>query len=98
LSYLAFKGELGPGQQVEHSCDVRACVAPHHLRAGTAKSNNEDKARKGRAAKKLTAEQVVEIRARCAAGEFQYVVARDYGVTQRAVWNVVHRLHWGHVP
>ncbi len=43
---------------------------------------------------KLKAKQVVEIRARAAAGENSRELAQEYGVTYCAVWRIVKRLSW----
>jgi DNA invertase Pin-like site-specific DNA recombinase len=43
---------------------------------------------------KLTPEAAAEIRQRYAAGESQAALGRAFGITQRAVWQVVHRLTW----
>ena len=48
-------------------------------------------------AAKLTEAQVLEIRARCAAGEMQRVVAAQYGVTQSSVSYIVSRKKWAHI-
>jgi len=47
---------------------------------------------------KLTAEQVTEIRQRRARGEYMTVLAREYGVAYNAIWCIVHRKHWKHIP
>jgi len=41
-SYVAFKGEIGKGLYVCHSCDVKHCVNPSHLWLGTCKDNIQD--------------------------------------------------------
>jgi len=97
LSYSAFVGPIPAGLLVQHSCDNRWCVSPDHLALGTDATNATDKTQKGRAAFKLTPDAVREIRRRVAAGEYQHVVAKDFGVHQANVWRVVHRLIWGHV-
>lgn len=47
VSYELYKGPIG-GLHVLHSCDNPSCVNPEHLRLGTHKENQEEKARKGR--------------------------------------------------
>ena len=42
-------GEIPPGMQVLHRCDVTFCVNPSHLFLGTHQDNMRDKALKGRA-------------------------------------------------
>ncbi|TAM15935.1 MAG: hypothetical protein EPN65_16610 [Pandoraea sp.] len=41
-SFLAHGGELANGEWVLHRCDVRCCVNPAHLYAGTAVDNRRD--------------------------------------------------------
>lgn len=47
-SYMQHKGPVPPGMVVCHSCDVKNCVNPDHLWAGTQKQNLEDMRAKGR--------------------------------------------------
>jgi hypothetical protein len=57
---------------VMHTCDNTRCIEPTHLAAGDWGANNKDRANKGRSAqnvhsrRRLTAEQVAEIRQRFA--------------------------------
>lgn len=48
LSYKLFKGDIPSGLHILHQCDVRACVNPAHLRAGTNQDNIRDSMVKGR--------------------------------------------------
>jgi len=102
-------GPIPNGLQVLHRCDVRNCTNPAHLLPGTQQENVDDMYAKDRAdhtrnAKgerqhlaKLTAEKVLEIRARHDKGEPQKDIARCYGVTSQSVWAVVHRKTWKHI-
>lgn len=47
LSYIVFNGEYNRALLICHKCNIRNCVNPGHLYAGTAKQNQEDKARAG---------------------------------------------------
>ncbi len=74
---------------VRHLCDVKLCVEPFHLLAGTSAQNNQDNWDRIRA-KKLSDVQVAEIRARYAAGGVsQYQLAREYQVGQPHISSVV---------
>jgi hypothetical protein len=105
---LAYELSVGPiprGLCVMHICDNPPCVNPAHLRVGTLVENNADRELKGRGgqrkrhgtangAAKLTPAQVQEIRARCAAGESQTSVARDFPINQPHVSRIVREEVW----
>ncbi len=92
--------------EVMHTCDVRSCVNPKHLRAGTRKLNMADMKAKGRGAKvikprgaahpmaKLTE---ADARAVLASNETLTVLAERYGVTSSAIWSIRNRKSWTHI-
>ena len=48
-SYMLYKGPIPDGFLVLHSCDVKNCVNPRHLRLGTQSENIKEMYQKGRA-------------------------------------------------
>lgn len=85
---------------VLHKCDNRKCCNPEHLFLGSMRANLLDAYRKGRKSQpqsghvnaKLTPEQVKDIRATYDAGGVRQVdLAKQYGVSQRAISLVVRR-------
>lgn len=86
---------------VLHKCDVRHCVNPDHLFAGTAQENTDDMIKKGRAGiksrhnAKLTDEQV---RAMLKENEDDVkVIAKKYNVSVNTVWGIFHRRTYKHI-
>jgi hypothetical protein len=108
-SRLAFEfsgGELKLGLMVLHTCDNPPCCNPKHLVAGTNLDNVLDMVAKGRQDRgvsrynaKLTPEKVIGIRRSYQAGELdQYELSERYGVSQTAIWNIIHYKRWRLCP
>ena len=93
-AYALANGELPSGAHVIHSCDNRACINPAHLRAGTNQENIADKANKGRAGKKLTAEAAKEIKNMLSQGYKQYKIATQFGIHQSCVSDIKRGVSW----
>ncbi len=96
LSFTMFHGPVPPGLQVCHHCDVRLCVNPRHLFAGTPKENVRDAASKGRMAAgerngnaRLSFESAALIRNLHAAGAGLRELAKRFGVCRETVRLVV---------
>lgn len=98
VSYLIANGHWpAEGLVVCHACDNPPCVNPKHLWVGTMAENMRDQGRKGRwrgrckhPKKQLTDEQVLEIRARYAAGGVtQQALCDEFGVTRSHVGNLI---------
>jgi hypothetical protein len=102
-----FYGEIIPGHWVLHRCDNPPCVNPMHLWLGTPSQNTRDCLSKNRRRSargesngqaKLTAEQVLKIRERYAAGERRQHIADELGVSWGLVNLIVTRRRWKHIP
>lgn len=93
---------------VMHQCDNTRCINEDHLTAGTWASNNQDRAAKGRSAKrkdstrKVSDEQAAEIRRRYSPGvgckpnpNGPRALAREFGVDTTVIYNIVkQRTHF----
>lgn len=112
IAWEIANGNIPEGMHVLHQCDNRLCCNPAHLFLGTNLDNIQDMVSKGRQAKgpskqaktgesnpkaTLTAQQVIEIRRRCANDEHQRDIAREYGISQGHVSNLVRRVTWKHI-
>jgi hypothetical protein len=107
VSYELHFGPIPAGMHVLHSCDNRRCVNPAHLRTGTHKDNMRDRALRKRTflaqgelskTAKVTAEQVLEIRRKRAAGIGPVELGREYGLRYNSIWNITTRRTWRHLP
>lgn len=107
-AWLITNGPIPAGASVLHHCDNPPCVRPDHLFLGNALDNAQDKVQKGRlrygdargernGKAKLTAADVIQLRARAAQGERQCDLARAFGITPQTTWNIINRRNWKHV-
>jgi hypothetical protein len=99
--WIELHGPLSAGQCVCHRCDVPRCVNPEHLFVGSNADNHADKIAKGRQARgegiaqaKLTAQQVLAIRAHPGR---QASIAAVYGINQTQVSQIKRRVKWAHL-
>lgn len=107
VCYELCHGPIPKGMCVCHKCDNPACVNPGHLWLGTLSENNRDRADKGRnnhavgethPATPLTKDDVIEIRKLANCGVSQRALARQFGIAQSAIWCIIHRKTWSHIP
>ncbi len=104
-SYRIHSGPIPAGAYILHSCDVRACVNPDHLIAGSHLDNMRHmraRERQCRGARtntaKLQPNDVVCIRERFASGAVsQSALAREYGLSSAGVSHIVRGSSWRHV-
>lgn len=100
--WVAVHGTLGDGLCILHRCDVRACIEPEHLFAGSQLENIADRHTKGRsrgpsaersATAKITREQAEEI-ASLRGCELQKTTAARFGLTQAHVSAIQRGACW----
>jgi hypothetical protein len=116
VSYALYNGPVPGDMFVCHRCDNPPCVNPAHLFLGSALDNNRDCKTKGRNAKgemmrairrrqdqcnrKLTADQVAEIRrlhVRGSKTNGRNALARRFGTTPQNIGLVISGRTWAHV-
>jgi hypothetical protein len=91
---------------IRHTCDVKACIEPTHLRRGTHRDNARDAKERGRLAvgsrhgqAKLTEDLVEQARWAIALGWATVpLVAWALRVHPQTVRDFVSRRTWAHVP
>jgi transcriptional regulator with XRE-family HTH domain len=106
VSWIFATGSDPRPMHVLHKCDNPSCVRPDHLFLGTNKDNMIDKTAKGRQARgvrnagaKLTDEQVLEIRQRCAArAASARKIGECFGVSGTLVRKIASGRLWKHLP
>lgn len=92
------------GYVTRHSCDNPICCNPEHLQFGTPQENVSDMLTRGRSANwtrssnKLTPQLVEELRIRRDNGAPQSILAKQYGVSEAYVSEIVRGLTWKDAP
>lgn len=94
-----------PSLFVLHSCDVRACVSPDHLREGSHQENMADMKARGRAPRgerggraKLTAADVIEMRTLYASGKYTLqALATRFGIVVSYAGRIILYKNWRHI-
>lgn len=95
VAYRYYHGPIPSDSHILHDCDNPSCVNPLHLRAGTNAENIAEKVAKDRAGKKLTLDQVLEIRRFAATGgTTQAEIAKQYGVSPQTISRIVSGTRW----
>lgn len=97
LAYEVWVGPIPAGLDVLHHCDNPPCFNPTCLFLGDDAANVLDKAQKGRAAKRLSAEQVLEIRRLDSAGTRNMEIADQFDISRSTVSNITHGTTWRHL-
>ena len=98
--YIVADHELPPrpeGAKLHNSCGNKLCLSPEHLRWATqSEICTERSTRRGRGPF-LKEEQIVEMRERRAKRVDVHTLARDYGITAGAVYNICAGKVWSKV-
>jgi hypothetical protein len=95
--YILHTGETPP--VVRHTCDNRKCINPAHLIGGTTSDNIQDKISRGRDShiRKLTADQVLQIRAAFLTGVSSPALGKTYSVSKQTILSIINRKIWNHI-
>jgi hypothetical protein len=103
-AYERTKGPLAPGMYACHRCDNPPCCNPAHLWEGTHADNTADAVAKGlmnrgehNGSAKLTAAQVLAIRAQLATGITHTALSQEYHVSRALIGRIANRLAWAHL-
>lgn len=113
VSYELTYGEIPQGLFVCHRCDNPICVNPDHLFLGTHQDNMIDMHQKGRSIEhikperhargerqhlaKLTADQVLQVRAMHDTGVSYSKLAKLFHVSKSSIYSIITRETWKHI-
>jgi len=87
-------GPIPDGMMICHTCDNPPCCEISHLYIGTNQDNVDDRSRRGRGAKKLTAEKAAKIRID---SRSRREIATEYGISMLAVTHIKKFRWWRYV-
>lgn len=93
-SYQLFIGSIDKSVDICHKCDLRHCVNPNHLFAGSRSENMKDASNKGRLGHrvaKLSYEQSQIIKE---SSEKNYLLAQKYNVSQNIISRIKKGIHY----
>ena len=91
VAHILYNGAIPAGLIVRHKCSNNLCVAPHHLETGTLKQNQLDRWRDNTMTTKLTADQVLAIRA---SDKDYKTAAAEYEVSEKTIRDIRTRKTW----
>lgn len=102
VAWELVNGPVPAGMVLRHSCDVTNCINVEHLVVGTQQENVSDMFTRGRVDRRgernnwhrLTDGQVAEIRRRSALGTQGTRLARDFGVSESQISNIILNRQW----
>ncbi len=105
LALIAFVGPRPGGMECRHLDGNKMNNHVSNLAWGTTTENRHDRILHGTSSEgekngcaKLTADDVLKIRRRAKCGERQHVLANEFHVSSSAIWHIVRRRKWKHVP
>jgi hypothetical protein len=85
VAHVIHSGDIPAGAMILHSCDVRACVNPAHLRVGTAADNMRDAVERNRKRGRPSHDRSVEARVYLSPAEVAQIDALR-GSVPRSEW------------
>tara|TARA_R110000868_G_C10525106_1_gene733468 strand:- start:25 stop:486 length:462 start_codon:yes stop_codon:yes gene_type:complete len=105
FAWRAYNNEEIPAdKEILHTCHVRNCVNPDHLRLGTHAENMREMVEQGNSTKgeknpsaKLTEEQVREIKGALSKGHRRRMLAKKYGVSITQLGSIARGETWAWV-
>lgn len=106
-AWVLTNGPIPAGYVIRHTCDNPPCVNPTHLHPGKPIDNVRDREERGRSAPiarftgrshaKLTEDQAGEIKRRLVGGARKSDLAREFGVSESAIYQIRNGTNWASV-